>query len=537
MPEEDFSEIAPKHEVIVVGGGIAGLTASAYLARADYKPLLIEKEPKCGGLISCFERDGFIYDAGIRAFENSGILIPMINQLGLNLEFKKNEISLGVENHIIRIKSEENIKDYQNLLNSLYPENKEEISKIINQIKKIMEYMEVQYGINNPAFLDPKKDRDYLIKKILPWALNYALTIPKITKLNIPVYSFLEKYTKNQSLLDIISQHFFKETPAFFALSYLKIYLDYKYPIGGTCVLPKKLTNYITQKGGLIQTNTLISGIDAEKKYLVDSKGSKYHYKQVIWAADLNSLYKMIDPEGFSDKKTKEAVIKRQNDLKNKSGNDSILTVFLAVDKNLQYFSDKNTGHFFYTPSKLGVTSSGPIPPESDKTFIIEWVKKFASLTTYEISIPGLRDENLAPIGKTGLIISTLFDYHLIKHIYIQGWYDEFKDLWEQLVINIFNESIYPGFKNSLIHCFSSTPLTLEERTHNTHGAVTGWAFTNNPMPAESRLPRIFSSTTTPIPDIVQAGQWSYSPSGLPISILTGKLAADRVISKIKKKG
>jgi uncharacterized protein with NAD-binding domain and iron-sulfur cluster len=55
-------------------------------------------------------------------------------------------------------------------------------------------------------------------------------------------------------------------------------------------------------------------------------------------------------------------------------------------------------------------------------------------------------------------------------------------------------------------------------------------------MPAESRLTKIFSSTATPIPDIVQAGHWTYSPSGMPISILTGKLAADRVIKNLKKK-
>ena len=66
------------------------------------------------------------------------------------------------------------------------------------------------------------------------------------------------------------------------------------------------------------------------------------------------------------------------------------------------------------------------------------------------------------------------------------------------------------------------------------HGAITGWASTNDPMPAENRLPKMFSSTETPIPSVIQAGQWTYSPSGLPISILTGKLAADRAIKNIK---
>ena len=39
----------------------------------------------------------------------------------------------------------------------------------------------------------------------------------------------------------------------------------------------------------------------------------------------------------------------------------------------------------------------------------------------------------------------------------------------------------------------------------------------------------------TPIPGVFQAGQWTYSPAGLPISILTGKLAADRVIKELSK--
>ena len=38
----------------------------------------------------------------------------------------------------------------------------------------------------------------------------------------------------------------------------------------------------------------------------------------------------------------------------------------------------------------------------------------------------------------------------------------------------------------------------------------------------------------TPIPGVYQAGQWTYSPSGLPISLLTGKIAADRVIKDLK---
>jgi phytoene dehydrogenase-like protein len=83
---------------------------------------------------------------------------------------------------------------------------------------------------------------------------------------------------------------------------------------------------------------------------------------------------------------------------------------------------------------------------------------------------------------------------------------------------------------------FSATPLTVEKRTGSTDGAITGWAFTNDPMPAESRLIKIANAVNTPLPDIHQAGQWTYSPSGFPVALITGKLAADKIDKRLKRR-
>ena len=121
------------YDAIVVGGGAAGLTAAAYLAKSGYATLLCEKENKLGGLVNAFSRNGFVYDGGIRAMENSGVLFPMIKQLGLDIEFVRNNISIGVEDRVIRITSVDNIEDYQNLLGHFYPQSKDEIAEIIEQ--------------------------------------------------------------------------------------------------------------------------------------------------------------------------------------------------------------------------------------------------------------------------------------------------------------------------------------------------------------------------------------------------------------------
>ena len=524
-----------EYDAVIVGGGIAGLTAAAYLTKSGISTLLCEQAEYCGGLVNSFERDGFTYDGGIRGMENSGALFPMLKQLGLHIEFVKNNISLGIEDRVIRITSEENLLDYQELLVDLYPESKSEILAIVDQIKQIMYYMEVQYGIDNPMFLDLKTDREYMLKEILPWVFKYALTVRKISALDQPVVPFLKKFTQNQRLVDIIAQHFFHDTPTFFALSYIHLYLDYYYPLGGTGTVVNELIRLIERHDGIIRTKTRITQVDPERRFVVDSEGNRFGYRRLIWAADQKTLYRQINTEKIESQKIKTAVEHRRQQIEDKIGNDSIFSLFVGADLPPSYFSDIASEHFFYTPSREGETAAGPLPLGKDRPAVEAWLKAFFARTTFEVGIPALRDPSLAPPGKTGLIISVLFDYRLAKQIEDQGWYQEFKTLCEELMIDTLDGSIYPGIKNAVLHRFSATPLTFESLTGNTHGAITGWAFSNNPLPAESRLPRILNAIRTPIPGILQAGQWTYSPSGLPISLITGKMAADRVIKSLSK--
>ena len=516
-------------DTIVIGGGIAGLTCSAFLAQSGRSILLLEQSDKLGGCINSFERDGFIFDGGARAIENSGVLFPMLRQLGIEIEWIKNHVSLGLGKDIVRLENVQSLTDYESLLKKHFPENSDDIKNIIQEMKKITNYMNILYGIDNPLFLDFKKDRKYFITDIIPWMFKYLATFKKIETLKEPVKKYLGHFTPNQSLIDIITQHFFRDTPVFFALGYFQLYLSYYYPRGGTKVLPDKLEDYISNQGVQIKINTKITEIWPEKHQISDKNGNRYEYKKLVWAADLKTLYDIINTDTINDFSVRTRILSRKKELSDKTGGDSIFTLYLGVDMDKRYFANISTEHFFFTPFTRGILKSETISLAS-KEEAVHCLREFFKYNTFEISCPVLRDSRLAPVGKTGLIVSTLFDYSVAKNINDNGWYEEFKNMSENIIINILNDTIYPGIKDKITLRFSSTPLTHFKKHGNLDGAITGWAFTNAEIPAETRLLKIANSVRTPIPDIIQAGQWAYSPSGIPVSIITGKLAADEVL-------
>jgi phytoene dehydrogenase-like protein len=131
-------------------------------------------------------------------------------------------------------------------------------------------------------------------------------------------------------------------------------------------------------------------------------------------------------------------------------------------------------------------------------------------LNTYEISIPALKDHDLAPEGKTGLIISILADYDLFKMIADAGWYKEFIMELEERIIKVLADSVYTMLKKKVIARFSFSPLSYEKRVGSSEGAITGWSF-REPVPVINKIMAANRAVITPIPSIFQAGQWTYS--------------------------
>ena len=110
-----------KIDNIVIGGGAAGLTAANVLGKSGREVLLIEKESLTGGLVNSYSSKGFVFDSGIRAIEDAGMVNILLKKLDINLEFLENPVSIGIGDRWVSLSRENALVEYEKMLGDLFP--------------------------------------------------------------------------------------------------------------------------------------------------------------------------------------------------------------------------------------------------------------------------------------------------------------------------------------------------------------------------------------------------------------------------------
>ncbi|MBU6175401.1 MAG: NAD(P)-binding protein, partial [Planctomycetes bacterium] len=69
MPKDFLAGVLPEYDVVVIGSGLAGMTAANILGRAGHRVLLLEQHYKLGGLATWFKRPGsHTFDISLHGF-------------------------------------------------------------------------------------------------------------------------------------------------------------------------------------------------------------------------------------------------------------------------------------------------------------------------------------------------------------------------------------------------------------------------------------------------------------------------------------
>jgi phytoene dehydrogenase-like protein len=195
---------------------------------------------------------------------------------------------------------------------------------------------------------------------------------------------------------------------------------------------------------------------------------------------------------------------------------ESVFSVFAAVDLPPGELWPYPVPHCIYSPEPRGAVGDAALTdPE------------YFHYAAVEISIPCLRDPSLAPPGRTGVILSSLsfMDYR-------EGWdrlsETEYRRRKQETAAALIRSvsRLMPQLDRHLLFTQSASPRTMQAYTLNHGGAFTGWSYRSSYMPSETSFFAMESSIRTSRPGVFRAGHWTFSPSGAPVAMMTGRLAA-----------
>ena len=132
------------------------------------------------------------------------------------------------------------------------------------------------------------------------------------------------------------------------------------------------------------------------------------------------------------------------------------------------------------------------------------------------INVPTLVDPSLAPAGEHIVITTSLAPFDIGK-----PWGDERSRYTEALVNEV--EGVYPGFRDAITHIETATPATLQRFGRNSQGAIYGWA--NTASQAGTKRP----NRQTPIRGLYLAGHWTQPGSGNFRAVYSGLLLSAEI--------
>lgn len=130
-------------DAIVIGAGIGGLCAAAYLARAGRKMIVLEQDNHLGGTAHLFRRSGFTFPTGPQSFTMPAYIADSLRDLGVEqpLSFIRDcfQVRRGAMDVMISVPMDTLAKQ----LTDYFPEEQTGILTVIKVLEEVMAALDV----------------------------------------------------------------------------------------------------------------------------------------------------------------------------------------------------------------------------------------------------------------------------------------------------------------------------------------------------------------------------------------------------------
>lgn len=441
-------------KIIIIGGGIAGLSAGCYAQMNGYDAQIFEMHSLPGGLCTSWKRKGYTFDGSIHWLEGTSPDHPF-NQVwqelgaldGKKIYYKDKSYKIYLKDQTINLYNDpERLKAY---LSEIAPED-----KIMNE--ELAESVRVFYPFQDMPLSKPRENYNIIDKiqnarKFFP-LINLFRKYGKMTveeyaeKFQNPVLQEAMRTTVETTSTDSDTIN------GFVGVLFILATQGYGFPEGGSLNLAKSIEQRFTNLGGKINYGAKIKKILVENNKAVGVQledGTEERANIVVSAADgYTTIYKMLEGK-YLNKKLKRCYEKE-------AVTPSMVQVSIGVDMDVSSVADPHAIFNMY-PLKKPIMIAG-------KAHNIIRIKNYSF------------DPSFAPEGKSTLVIpfgSEAVDW---EEIYTdKARYQAEKQKIEEAVVASLEE-IMPGIKEKIEVVDVATPMTYIRYTNSWQGSSMGFA-------------------------------------------------------------
>ena len=487
----------PTDHVVVVGAGLAGLSAALRLAGAGRKVTVVERESVPGGRNGLLNKGGYAFDTGPTVLTMPDLIADALACVGEELKDWLDLVPLSplyrafyADGSQLDVHADTN-QMQEEIAKTISQEEAIGYGKYVDFVTKLYKYEMndfIDRNIDSPLnLLTPNLARLIALggfRRLAP-KVNQYLKDPRTQK----VYSFQAMYAgvSPQQALAIYA-----------VIAYMDSVNGVFFPKGGMHAVPRALAGAAEKHGVTFKYNTTVTGIEKSNgraTAVLTEGGERIPCDVVVLNPDL--------PVAWRDLLGKEPLsVKRLN------YSPSCVTLLVGSDKSYDRLAHHNI-HF-------GKSWDGVFDELIKK-------KKLMTDPSILVTVPSKDDPALAPAGKSSYYI--LFP---TPNLSADIDWKKIGPKYRDEMIKALEDRGYTGFGESIEVEQMTTPLDWKEQGMEM-GAPFASAhtfFQTGPF-----RPRNMASG---FENVVFAGSGTQPGVGVPMVLISGRLAAERIVGPVK---
>lgn len=487
-------------KVVILGSGVASLSAASFLAKADYDVTLLEKNSSLGGRARKFEADGFTFDMGPSWYWMPDVFERHYQQFGKTTadfyDLKRLDPSYRIfwqdgDHTDVPAKMDELYAWFE----KLEPGSAKHLKTFLAEAK-----YKYEVGMQDLVHKPSLKLSEFADMRIVKGLFNMHL-LKSFTK-------YTQKYFKHPKILSLLEFPVLflgampKDTPALYSLmNYADLSLGTWYPMGGMYKIIEAFSKIAVDQGVKILTDSEVMRFDTHSKRVISAgtkdqdfaadifvSGADYHHTdQVLMGKNANYS------KEYWDKRTMAP---------------SCLIFYVGVNRKLKNLKHHNL--FFDTEFEKHAKEIYEDP---------QW----PSSPLFYTCVPSITDETVAPSGHENLFFLIPIAPNLRDD-------EEKREAYFQLLLERLEKRTGENIKENIVFKKSYCLNDFKNDYHAFKGNAYGLA--NTLRQTAFLKPRLVNKK---LPNLFYTGQLTVPGPGVPPSIISGEVVAKQIVKDFKE--